>query len=92
MTKKSVQNIKNFNLTRTGIFGNFRINLGLTDWFASVPPSERGQLSVTLCNLRINLGLTDWFASVLPSQHCQLSGKFLDKLGLTDEINSVGPK
>ena len=119
-TKNSVQNIKNPNLTRTGIFGNFSDQLGLTDWFilvppsercqlsvsfcnfsdqlgltdwfASVPPSERGQLSVTLCNFRINLGLTDWVASVLPSQHCQLSGKFSDQLGLTDQINSVGPK
>ena len=91
-TKNSVQNIKNSNLTRTGIFGNFRINLDLTDWFASVLPSERGQLSVTFCNLWINLGLTDLFASVLPSQHCQLSGKFSNKLGLTDQIKSVGPK
>ena len=56
-TKNSVQNIKNPNLTRTGIFGNFRINLGLTDWFFSVPPSERCKLSVIF---RIN--------SVSPSQ------------------------
>ena len=64
-TKNSVQNIKNPNLTRTGILGTFPEQLGLTDWFISVPPSERYQLSPT-----------DWFASVLPSQHCQLSGKF----------------
>ena len=119
-TKNSIQNIKNPNLTRTGIFGNFSDQLGLTDWFisvrpseccqlsvsfynfldqlgatewfVSVPPSECCQLSVSFCNLSDQLGLTDWFASVLPSEHCQLSGNFPDQLGLTNQINSVGPK
>lgn len=91
-TKNSVQNIKNPNLTQTGIFGNFLDQLGLTDWFISVPPSELCQFSVSFCNFPDQLGLTDWFASVLPSQHCQLSGKFSDQLGLTDQINTVGPK
>ena len=91
-TKNSVQNIKNPNLTRTGIFGNFSDQLGLTDWFILVPPSERCQLSVSFCNFSDQLGLTDWFALVLPSQRFQLSGKLSDQLGLTDQINSVGPK
>ena len=91
-TKNSVQNIKNPNLTRTGIFGNFPDQLGLTDWFISVPPSELCQLSVSFCNFSDQLGLTDWFASVLPSQHCQLSGRFSDQFCLTDQINSAGLK
>ena len=57
--KKRTKIIKKPNLTRTGIFGNFPDQLGLTDWFASVPPSERGQLSVTFCNFPDQLGLTD---------------------------------
>ena len=91
-TKNSTQNIKNPNLTRTGIFGNLPDQLGLTDWFVSVPPSEHCQLSVSFCNFSDQLGITYWFASVLPSEHCQLSGKFWDQLGLTDQVNSVGPK
>lgn len=87
-TKNSIQNIKNPNLTRTGIFGNLPDQLGLTDWFVSVPPSECCQLSVSFCNFSDQLGLTDWFVSVLQSEHCQLSGKFSYQLGLIDQINS----
>ena len=63
MTKNSVQNIKNPNLTRTEIFGNFPDQLGLTNWFASVLPRQHCQLSSKFSD---QLGLTDQLNSVGP--------------------------
>ena len=62
-TKISIQNVKNPNLTQTGIFGNFPDQLGLTDCFASVLPSEHCQLSGKFSD---QLGLTDQVNSVGP--------------------------